>query len=81
MNFKVTKKSLSKLNTLENQWSTAFFTIGILICIAFLYLDRRQEISHIIRSAGWFGIVTAIILITLLNMTPIPTENITFMCN
>lgn len=40
----------------------------------------RRVVSNIILSAGWLGIVTAIFLITLLSMTPIPTESLTIMC-
>ena len=80
MNFKVTKETLYKLDSFGTQWSTVFFFIGILILVTFLYIDRSQEISNIIRSAGWFGIITSILLITFLSMTPIPTESITIIC-
>lgn len=80
MNYKVTKETLCTLDTLGNWWSVVLFVIGILIIVAFLYIDRGQAVSNIILSAGWLGIVTAIFLITLLSMTPIPTESLTIMC-
>ncbi|WP_075366470.1 TVP38/TMEM64 family protein [Desulfosporosinus metallidurans] len=80
MNYKVTKETLCTLDTLGNWWSVVLFVIGILIIVAFLYIDRGQAVSNIILSAGWLGIVTAIFLITLFSMTPIPTESLTIMC-
>lgn len=81
MSYKVNKKTSSTtMETLGNQVSVLLFVIGILIMAAFLYIDRGQAVSNIIRSAGWPGIMTAIILITLLSMTPLPTESITIMC-
>jgi len=58
----------------------ALLAVGVLIIVAFLYLDRYQTISNIIYSTGWAGVVTAIFLITIISMTPIPTESLTIMC-
>jgi len=80
MKYKVLKKHLCKLDTLRNQWSVFFLVMGVLLIVGFLYIDRYQAISDIIRSTGWLGIVTAIFLITLLSMTPIPTESLTIIC-
>lgn len=80
MNGKVTKKTPRTLDNLGNWWSLTFLSVGILIIVAFLYIDRGQVVSNIIRSSGWLGIVTAILLIALISMTPIPTESLTIMC-
>lgn len=80
MNYKITNKTLHTFHTLATQWSSVLVVSGILAIVAFLYIDRTQEVSNIIRSAGWLGVITAVILITLLSMTPIPTESITIMC-
>jgi len=80
MNSKVTKKTPRTLDNLGNWWSFALLSVGVLIVVSFLYLDRCRAISNIIHSSGWRGIVTAIFLITLLSMTPIPTESLTIMC-
>lgn len=80
MEQKVFKKTLYTLNHLEKQLSLFLLIIGILFIVVFLYLDRYQTISHVIRSTGLMGLVTAIILIALLSMTPIPTEGLTIMC-
>ncbi|WP_407309596.1 TVP38/TMEM64 family protein [Desulfosporosinus sp. SB140] len=80
MNYKVTKETPYTLDKLENRWSAVLFVTGILIIVGFLYIDRGQEISNVIRSTGCLGKVTAILLITLLSMTPIPTESLTIIC-
>ncbi|KLU61955.1 TVP38/TMEM64 family inner membrane protein YdjZ [Peptococcaceae bacterium CEB3] len=80
MNQRALNKTLSTLNRLENQLSIPLLISGILLIVAFLYLDRYQAISDIIRSTGWLGVVTAVTLIALLSMTPIPTESLTIMC-
>ncbi|CAA7603221.1 SNARE associated Golgi protein [Acididesulfobacillus acetoxydans] len=80
MNQEALSKTLSRLDQLENQLSVPLLAIGILLIAAFLYLDRCQAVSDIIRSTGWLGVVTAVTLITVLSMTPIPTESLTIMC-
>lgn len=52
MHYKVTKNTINTLDTFANQWSALLFILGILIIVAFLYLDRAQEISNTIRSTG-----------------------------
>ena len=80
MKCKVNKKTPRTLDNLGNWRSLALLAVGILVIVAFLYIDRGQAVSNIIRSSGWLGIVTAIFLIALLSMTPIPTESLTIMC-
>lgn len=80
MNDKGNLKTQYTLDNLGNLWSTVLLVVGILLLVAFLYFDQRRAISNIIRSTGWLGIVTAILLITLFSMTPIPTESLTIMC-
>jgi len=65
MNCKVTKKNPRTLDNLGNWWSLTLLAMGVLIVVAFLYLDRCLAISNIIHSTGWLGVVTAIFLITL----------------
>jgi uncharacterized membrane protein YdjX (TVP38/TMEM64 family) len=80
MNYNLKKKTLSAMDSFEKRWSVVLFVMGILIIVAFLYIDRCQAISNIIRSSGLLGIATAIFLITILSMTPIPTESLTIIC-
>lgn len=74
------KKTLRIMDNLGSQWSGLLLVMGLLLTVAFLYIDRHQAISDIIRSKGWLGIVVAIVLIALISMTPIPTESLTVMC-
>ena len=48
----------------------------ILFIAAFLYFDRRNEISGFIRAWGLWGIVLAILLMAALCMTPMPSEGL-----
>jgi uncharacterized membrane protein YdjX (TVP38/TMEM64 family) len=52
-----------------------FFVLAVCV-VAFLYLDRRDEISHVIRAWGFGGVLIAIILMGLISATPIPTESL-----
>ncbi|MFZ3100686.1 MAG: VTT domain-containing protein [Desulfitobacteriaceae bacterium] len=51
-------------------------TAFILFIAAFLYLDRRNEISVLIQAWGVWGILLAILLMTALCMTPMPSEGL-----
>lgn len=75
-----TKKTLCIVENSGKRWSVVFLAMGVLLIVAFLYLDQYQAISDIIRSTGWLGVVIAIFLITILSMTPIPTEGLTIIC-
>ena len=48
----------------------------ILLIAAFLYLDRRNEISVLIQAWGFWGILLAVLLMTVICMTPIPSEGL-----
>jgi uncharacterized membrane protein YdjX (TVP38/TMEM64 family) len=55
-------------------WLTIAFILSITIIILFLYLDRQNQISRIIQAKGITGILLAILFMTALCLTPIPSE-------
>lgn len=71
---------------IQNPWSkidirkyglTGIIVVAFVIFIAaFLYFDRRDQISVLIRAWGLWGIVLAILLMAALCMTPVPSEGL-----
>ncbi|MFZ3130475.1 MAG: VTT domain-containing protein [Desulfosporosinus sp.] len=57
-------------------WTGVIIAAFVLLIAAFFYLDRRNEISFIIRAWGLGGVVFAIFLMAALCMTPIPSEGL-----
>jgi uncharacterized membrane protein YdjX (TVP38/TMEM64 family) len=61
-------------------WRTiGVFVLALLVAVAFLYFDRRDSISIAIRSWGPVGVIAAIVIMTALCMTPIPSEGLLVM--
>ncbi|AFM43198.1 hypothetical protein Desaci_4351 [Desulfosporosinus acidiphilus SJ4] len=59
---------------------TALITLVFIILIAaFFYYDRRNQISDIIQAWGIWGVAFAILLMTAICMTPIPSEGLVVM--
>lgn len=51
----------------------------VILIAAFFYFDRRNQISTIIQAWGVWGAVFAVLLMTALCMTPIPSEGLVVM--
>lgn len=54
------------------------FLIGIAVFLLLFFLDKNQRITVILSTLGWFGGVVAVLLMTGLCMTPIPSEGLLF---
>jgi Uncharacterized conserved protein len=55
-------------------WLTIILVFFITLIILFLYFDRQNQISQLIQAKGITGILLSILLMTVLCMTPIPSE-------
>jgi uncharacterized membrane protein YdjX (TVP38/TMEM64 family) len=61
-------------------WHTFFFVlIGAAVIVFLFYLDRHNRMSHVIQSFGMLGTIVAILFMTILCMTPIPSEGLLIM--
>ncbi|TGE32018.1 TVP38/TMEM64 family protein [Desulfosporosinus sp. Sb-LF] len=60
-------------------WTGAIFVAIVILIAAFLYFDRRNELSVMIQAWGLWGIVFAILLMAALCMTPVPSEGLVVM--
>jgi uncharacterized membrane protein YdjX (TVP38/TMEM64 family) len=68
---------MSDINKGRNYgWLTLIIVIFLALIVLFFYLDRQDYLSHIIRTWGLAGIMLAILLMTALSMTPIPSEGL-----
>jgi len=65
-----------KRNIRRYGWTGVLIVAFVLLIAAFLYLDKRNEISIIIRAWGLWGVAFAIFLMAALCMTPIPSEGL-----
>ena len=70
----MTETITEKRNILKYGWTAVIIVAFVVLIAAFLYLDRRNEVSVIIRAWGVWGVVFAIFLMAALCMTPIPSE-------
>jgi uncharacterized membrane protein YdjX (TVP38/TMEM64 family) len=62
------------------KWTALIFVlIFISLVAAFFYLDRKNEISSVIISLGWPGMIISLILMAFICMTPIPSEGVLLM--
>jgi len=52
----------------------------VLLVVAFFYFDHRYDISASILRLGILGNIIAVLLMTLLYMTPIPSEGLLILC-
>ncbi|MDR3586432.1 MAG: VTT domain-containing protein [Desulfosporosinus sp.] len=66
----------NKRNLLKYGWTGVLIVAFVLLVAAFFYLDRRNELSGIIRAWGLWGVVFAIFLMAALCMTPMPSEGL-----
>jgi uncharacterized membrane protein YdjX (TVP38/TMEM64 family) len=57
-------------------WTGVLIAAFVSLIAAFFYLDRRGEISVVIREWGLWGVAFAILLMAALCMTPIPSEGL-----
>lgn len=57
-------------------WLTIILILFVTLIILFFYLDRQNQISSIIQTKGIAGILLSILLMTVLCMTPIPSEGL-----
>lgn len=62
---------------LKSNWAGTIAFLLILFTAIFLYFDRGNEISNLIKAWGPLGIVFAVFLMTALFMTPVPSEGLT----
>ncbi len=61
-------------------WHTLLFVlIGAAVLVFLFYLDRHNRMSHLIQSFGILGTIIAILVMTVLCMTPIPSEGLLIM--
>lgn len=65
-----------KRNIRRYGWTGVLIAAFVLLIAAFFYLDKRNEISIIIRAWGLWGVAFAIFLMAALCMTPIPSEGL-----
>lgn len=65
-----------KRNIRKYGWAGILIAAFVLLIAAFFYLDRRNEISVIIREWGLWGVAFAIFLMVALCMTPISSEGL-----
>jgi len=65
-----------KRNILKYGWTGLIIAAFIVLIAIFFYLDRRNELSVIIRAWGLWGVVFAIFLMAAMCMTPIPSEGL-----
>jgi uncharacterized membrane protein YdjX (TVP38/TMEM64 family) len=72
----MTQTIREKRNIRRYGWTGVLIAAFVLLIAAFFYLDRRNEISIIIRAWGLWGVVFAIFLMAALCMTPIPSEGL-----
>ena len=55
-------------------WTIAILIIGVLLVVAFFYLDKNNRISIAIQSWGAWGIILSIFLMALFCVIPVPSE-------
>jgi len=60
-------------------WTGVIIVAFCILIVAFFYLDRRNQISTVIQAWGAWGAIFAILLMTALCMTPIPSEGLVVM--
>lgn len=53
-----------------------FITVGIVCILLFFYFNRHHKITHFVQSYGSTGVFAAILMMTLLFLTPIPSEGL-----
>lgn len=56
--------------------SALIFVIVTLAVVLYLYFDRNNSLSNIIRSLGIFGIFITIVVMSLVCVTPLPSEGL-----
>ncbi|MGC7869937.1 VTT domain-containing protein [Desulfosporosinus sp. FKB] len=67
-------------NKLGKYGLTALITVAfIILLVAFFYYDRQNRISDVIQAWGIWGVAFAILLMTAICMTPIPSEGLVIM--
>ncbi|HEX3015745.1 MAG TPA: TVP38/TMEM64 family protein, partial [Desulfobacteria bacterium] len=70
------KLRIGQINIKKYAWVALIAVVLIALVVAFLYYDRTNAISLIIQRLGFSGAILAILLISVLCMTPIPSEGL-----
>ncbi|WP_407306785.1 TVP38/TMEM64 family protein [Desulfosporosinus sp. SB140] len=60
-------------------WTGIIIAVFIVLIATFFYFDRQNRISTIIQAWGAWGVVFAVLLMTAVCMTPIPSEGLVVM--
>lgn len=55
-------------------WAAIVLVVGALFVAAFLFFDRHDQLSNLIRGTGAWGIVISIVAMTLFCVIPVPSE-------
>lgn len=58
------------------RWISLIIIVIFVCMVAFLYFDRRNQISYFILAWGFWGVFAAILLMGVICMTPIPSEGL-----
>jgi uncharacterized membrane protein YdjX (TVP38/TMEM64 family) len=60
--------------TVSITWSIGILAVGILLVVAFFYLDKNNQISNAIHSWGILGVFLSVFLMALFCVIPVPSE-------
>ncbi len=63
-------------NDTKSNWAGGVAVLLTLIAVVFLYFNRGNEITVLIKSWGAWGIVLAVFLMAAIFMTPVPSEGL-----
>lgn len=61
---------------MKSNKSYTFIVLGAVGVILFFYFNRHHHLSHAIQAYGQTGILAAILMMTLIFLTPIPSEGL-----
>ncbi len=70
------KNIWNKSDVHKLEWTGVLVAVVVVGMAAFLYFDRRDQLSNIIRAWGFGGIILAVLLMGIICMTPIPSEGL-----
>lgn len=61
---------------IRKYWATISAVILTLGAVAFLYLDKGNDISSLIQGAGGWGVAISVLLMALIFLLPVPSEGL-----